>query len=156
MSKTREERREFWRQLIAHDASRIQVRINSQKGGTFAAAVPSSISVYSLVAFAIEHLGLRTAADVGSVEPMRVKWVLVDVNVEEEWLSLSYTRKLPIWAYSCRMKQPYECHDPSHPLGSLYAPSHAGFERGDEVVFRLYPVFDAEAFPHMKGKSSGC
>ena len=96
--------------------------------------VPPNVSVKWLGTKAQAGMGFKEAADVGAFLPFRVRWVLVDVKVEEEWHSLSRDKQRRIKAVIASDDGPkisYSDEDRLDKLG-IY----------DGVVFHLYAIED--------------
>ncbi len=88
-------------------------------------------------------LGLREEADVGSVERFRVRWVLVDVRAERQWLKMprARQRKARVVVYSSRRL--VVSGDKYAQLGAL------GMKDG--ITFHLHAIED-EDYPPPRGK----
>jgi hypothetical protein len=101
--------------------------------------IPPNVSVKWLSTKAQSGMGFKEAADVGAFLPFRIRWVLVDVKVEEDWHSLSrdiQSRIKAIIASDYGPKISYADEDRLDKLG-IY----------DGVVFHLYAIEDISYGP---------
>jgi hypothetical protein len=96
--------------------------------------VPPNISVKWLSTKAQAGMGFKDAADVGAFLPFRVRWVLVDVKVEEEWHSLSRNKQRRIKAMLASDDGPQISYSDEDSLNKLRI--------YDGIVFHLYAIED--------------
>lgn len=78
----------------AQSSDEIRVSIESAHSGhLISLSVLRRASIEWLIDKATSNAGLRTEADVGAFDRVRVRWVLVDVDAEGEWRRMDYRER---------------------------------------------------------------
>ncbi len=115
------------------DALHISV-VSVHTGITANLLVTPQHSLQWVLSKASAGLGLRTEADAGAFEPFHIRWVLVDVEAEGEWLRMPRSEQVTLYAVLMTEKGVFKATDNHLSMGTI------GLRK--ETVAHLYPVAD--------------
>lgn len=106
--------------------------------------VSSRISVSNLLERSVSYFKLHTEANVGSMEPFRVRWILVDLKALGDWRKIVRQRKQEIFALVRSQKGLIISKSPYDRLEDI--------EIYNNIVFRLYAIEDVRYEPSTSVK----
>jgi TIR domain len=125
---------------IPKDASDLKILIESVHTGSLCnLRVPPNVSVRWLTDQAKRGVGVSEEAVTGAYMSFRVRWVLIDVRVEEEWLAMPRWKKREIYALLRVGDQTVASRSETDRLSKI------GIEDG--ITFHMYAIEDEDFDP---------
>jgi hypothetical protein len=117
----------------ADTINQLHVTIESAHSGeSYEILVPLKASVKWLTSQAIRLMNVKESIDIGSITPFRIRWVLVDIKVENVWNDLPMSEQLKVKAV---------VHSDGENIFSLSDYDRIGDIKGyDGIVFHLYAI----------------